>query len=148
MPCNGMHHEGGAPTRTLDLLIGCTTPSQPSQQHPHLLLAVMIQFDLIGIYTRQIRLASKGWPRARVVQALQGSRYHRYDVDYDSIGYDIDYDIMTMILVVHTYDIIHDIMYDMTYDIIGQCSIRSAAALSRQRPRCDASSYLAWSCSR
>ncbi len=46
------------------------------------------------IYTRQIRLASKGWPRARVVQ---GSKYHRYDIEYDTIGYDIDNDIMTMI---------------------------------------------------
>ncbi len=45
------------------------------------------------IYTRQIRLASKGWPKARVVQ---DSRYPRYDVDYDIIGYDIDYDIMTI----------------------------------------------------
>jgi hypothetical protein len=44
------------------------------------------------IYTR---LASKGWPRARVVQ---GSRYHKYDIDYDIISYDIDYDIMTKIL--------------------------------------------------
>ncbi len=41
-----------------------------------------------------MRLASKGWARARVVQ---GSRYHRYDIDYDIIGYDFDYDIMTMI---------------------------------------------------
>ncbi len=46
------------------------------------------------IYTRPIRLASKGCPRAHVVQ---GSRYHRYDIDYDIIGYDIDYDIMIMI---------------------------------------------------
>jgi hypothetical protein len=46
------------------------------------------------IYTRQIRLASIGWPRARVVE---GSRYYRYDIDYDIIGYDIDCDIMTMI---------------------------------------------------
>jgi hypothetical protein len=36
------------------------------------------------MYTRQIRLARKGWPRARVVQV---SRYHRYDNDYDIIGY-------------------------------------------------------------
>jgi hypothetical protein len=61
-------------------------------------LAVMNQLDLIGIYiyiyTRPVRLASKGWPRAREVQ---GSRYHRHDIDYDIIGYDIDYDIMTMI---------------------------------------------------
>ena len=34
----------------------------------------------------------------------------------------------------HTYDIIHDMIYDMAYDVIGQCSIRSAAAL--RRPRC------------
>jgi hypothetical protein len=47
------------------------------------------------IYTRQIRLASKGWPRAATV--VHGSRYHRYDIDYDIIGFDIDYDIMTMI---------------------------------------------------
>jgi hypothetical protein len=45
-------------------------------------------------YTRHIRLASKGWPRAL---AVQGSRYYRYDIDYDIIGYDVDYDIMTMI---------------------------------------------------
>ncbi len=86
-----------------------------------MLIAVMIQLDFIRIY-RRIRLASKGWPRAQVVQ---GSRYHRYDIDYDIIGYDI---------IVHTYDTIHEIIYDMTYDIIGQCSIRSTAAL--RRPRC------------
>ncbi len=39
-----------------------------------------------------MRLASKGW-----ALALQGSRYHSYDIDYDIIGHDIDYDIMTMI---------------------------------------------------
>jgi hypothetical protein len=61
-------------------------------------------------------------PRAQVVQ---GSRYHRYDIDYDIIGYDIK---------VHTYDIIHETIYDMTYNIIGQCAIRSTAAL--RRPRC------------
>jgi hypothetical protein len=69
-----------------------------------MLIAVMIPFYLIWIYIQnrkgwpakagQQRLASKGWPRARVVQ---GSRYHRYDIDYDIIGYDIYYDIMTMI---------------------------------------------------
>jgi hypothetical protein len=41
-----------------------------------------------------MRLASKGWPRAL---ALQGSRKHRYDIDHDIIGHDIDHDIMTMI---------------------------------------------------
>jgi hypothetical protein len=40
-----------------------------------------------------VSFASKSWPRALV---LQGSRYHRYDIDYDSIGYDIDYDVMIM----------------------------------------------------
>ncbi len=62
-----------------------------------MLIAVMIQIHSIrpywDIYTRQIRLASKDWPRAR---AVQGSRSRRYDIDYDIIGYDIDYDIMSM----------------------------------------------------
>ncbi len=90
-----------------------------------------------------MRLASKGLPRAL---ALQGSRYHRYDIDYDVIGHDIDYQYYDII--VHTYDIIHDIIYDLTYDIIGQCSIRSTAALRRPRCSSDASSSLPpWSCS-
>jgi hypothetical protein len=60
-----------------------------------MLIALMIQSDLIERdIQKRIRLASKGWSRARV---MQGSRYHRYDIDYDIIGYDIDYDIMTMI---------------------------------------------------
>ncbi len=59
---------------------------------------------------------------------MQGSRYHRYDIDYDIIGYDIDCDI-----IVHTYDIIHDIICERAYDIIGQCSNRSDAALRRPR---------------
>ncbi len=75
-----------------------------------MLIAVMIQLDLsriyIVLYTRHIRLASKGWPRAKgpgtTWQVVQGSRYHRYDIDYDIIGYDI---------IVHTYDIMHEIMY-------------------------------------
>jgi hypothetical protein len=46
------------------------------------------------MYTYQIKLASKDWPRAL---AVQGSRHHRYDIDYDIWGNDIDYDIMTMI---------------------------------------------------
>ncbi len=90
---NAIDNEGGAQTR---ILIGGPTLSQPSQQHHFMLIAVTD--DSIGphwdIYTRQTRLASKGRPRARVVQ---GSRHHRYDIDYDIIGYDIDYDIMTMI---------------------------------------------------
>ncbi len=84
-------------------------------------------------------MASKGWPRAQVVQ---GFRYHRYYIDYDIIGYDI---------IVHTYAIIHEIIYDMTNDIIGQCLIRSTAVPPplRQQPRCNASSSLPpWSCSR
>ncbi len=86
----------GAQTRTLDLLIRGPTPSHLSQQHPQMLKSLMIQSELIGIYIyiQKIRLASIGWPRARVVQ---GSRYHRYDIDFDIIGYDIDCDIMTMI---------------------------------------------------
>jgi hypothetical protein len=58
-------------------------------------MAVMIPIiPYWDLYTRQIRLASKSWPRALV---MQGPRYHRYDIDFDIIGYDIDYDIMTMI---------------------------------------------------
>jgi hypothetical protein len=72
------------------------TPSQPSQQHPKKLMAVMIQPDLIGIYIYKTDQAGQQrWPRA--VRVVQGSRYHRYDIDYDIIGHDIDYDIMTMI---------------------------------------------------
>ncbi len=43
---------GGAQTRTLNLLIGGPIPSQPIQQHPLMLIAMMIQLDLIGIYTQ------------------------------------------------------------------------------------------------
>jgi hypothetical protein len=43
-----------------------------------------------------MRLASKGWPGWPRVLALQGSRYDRYDIDYDIIDHDIDYDIMTI----------------------------------------------------
>jgi hypothetical protein len=37
-------------TRTLDLLVGVPTPSQLSQQHPQMLIAQMIQLDLVEIY--------------------------------------------------------------------------------------------------
>jgi hypothetical protein len=54
-----------------------------------MLIAVMIQLDLVGIYIqKQIRLTSKGSPRARVVQ---GFRYQRYDIDHDIIGHDVDW---------------------------------------------------------
>ncbi len=54
---------------------------------------------------------------------MQGSRYHRFDIDYNIIGYYIDYEI-----IVHIISMIsNDIDYDMKYDIMGKCSIRSAA---------------------
>jgi hypothetical protein len=69
-----MHHEGGAQTQTLNLLKGSPTAASPDAHSC---------YDCIGphwdIYTRQVRLARKGWQRARVVQ---GSRYHRYYIDY------------------------------------------------------------------
>ncbi len=41
------------------------------------------------IYTRQIRLASKGWPKLARALVVQASKYHRDDIDY-GIGYDIE----------------------------------------------------------
>ncbi len=58
---------------------------------PKKLIAVMIQSDLLGTHIYKTEKAGRQrWPRASRV--VQGSRYHRYDIDYDIIGYDIDYD--------------------------------------------------------
>ncbi len=87
----------GAQTRTLDLLTGGPTDSNAIPTKPTSSPDAHSCDDSIrpywDIYTRQIRLASRSWSRAQVVQ---GSRYHRYDIDNDIIGYDIDYDIMTI----------------------------------------------------
>ena len=47
---NAIDNVRGSQTQTLNLLIGGPTASQPSQQHPLMLIAVMILLDLIGIY--------------------------------------------------------------------------------------------------
>ncbi len=81
-----LYYEGGAQTRNLNLLIISPTPSQQSQTQPKKLIAMMIRI------TRNIYKYKTG-PRV-----VQGSRlgYQRYHIDYDIIGYDIDYDIMYM----------------------------------------------------
>jgi hypothetical protein len=61
-----------------------------------MLIAVMIHLNLIGIMG-YIYKTDKGGQQ-RLAQGQGSARFHhRYDIDYDIIGYDIDCDIMTMI---------------------------------------------------